>query len=105
MSATGISAIRYFSFMNEWLDFVVTVPDDFVESASQIIKDALDQFWDDQYETYGDAVETELAYADIPFEMKSIPWDDKRDCPVDEQAWESWIEELNTTCPVTTIHS
>lgn len=101
----GMESIRYFSFMNEWLDFVVIVPDGFVEDACKIIKGAMDQFWDYQYETYGDAVETELAYADIPFEMHSIPWDDKRDCPVDEKAWESWIEELNTTCPVTTIHS
>lgn len=34
-----------------------------------------------------------------------MPWDDKRDFPVNEQAWENWIEELNTTCPVTTINS
>lgn len=105
MSVTGISAIRYFSFMNEFLDFVVTVPDAFVEAACTIIKFALDQFWDDEYETYGDALETELAYADIPFEIHYLPWDDKGDCPVDEQAWESWIEELNKTCPVTTINS
>lgn len=101
----GMKSIRYLSFMNEWLDFVVIVPDDFVEDACKIIKDALDQFWDDQYETYGDAVETELAFADIPFEIHYMPWNDKGNCPVDEKAWESWIEELNTRCPVTTIHS
>lgn len=105
MSATGISAIRYFSFMNEWLDFVVTVPDDFAEDACKVIKDAMDMFWVCHYQTYGDAVETELSFADIPFEIHGIPWDDKNDCPVDEKAWERWLEELNAHCPVTTIRS
>lgn len=100
----GTKSIRYFSFMNEWLDFVVIVPDGFVDDACKVIKGAMDQFWDDQYETYGDAVETELALADIPFEIHYMPWDYKKDCAVDEAAWEKWIEELDQKHPMTNLH-
>lgn len=99
-----MKAIRYFSHMNEFLDFVVIVPEGFCDKAIQIVKDAVDKFWDDQYEAYGDAVENELAAADVPFEVHYMPWDDEGNCPVDEDAWENWIEELNDECPVTTVN-
>lgn len=103
MTLNRMTPIRYFSFMNDFLDFVVFVPEHQAEEAAQKIQQALDKFWDDEYETYGDAVYGELEPADIPFVMVAQPWDDMNDCP-DKLVmdYEKWAEDLPG---IITLHS
>lgn len=105
MELRGMKAIRWFSVMNPFIDFVVVVPAEFHDEAVEVIRKAMDMFWEDEYEAYGDAVENELALADVPFEIRYIPWDDKADEAVDEAAWEKWIDEIRETCTVTSVMS
>ena len=98
MELRGMKAVRHFSLMNPWIDFVVVVPEGFEDQTMAVVKNAMDMFWDFEYETYGDAVECELALADIPFEIRHIPWDSKADVAIDEKDWENWVELVDRTC-------
>lgn len=51
----GYVGMRYAGIDNGWIDFVVLVPKG-CEDADKVIK-AMDAFWDEEYECYGDAIE------------------------------------------------
>ena len=96
MTLSGMKAIHYFSLMNEFLDFLVIVSEKQADQAAELVRKALDMFWDDQYETYGDAVYGELSGAGIPFFMIGQPWNDECDCP-DKSVldYEMWLNEFD----------
>lgn len=105
MTLSGMKAIRYFSWMNDFLNFTVIVPEKQADEAVELIKKALDMYWDDEYETYGDAVYGELNGAGIPFFMIGQPWNDKSDCPdTSVMDYEKWLDEFDEG-DVITLHS
>lgn len=104
MELRGMKAIRYFSVTNEWIDCVVVVPAEFHDVAVDVIRKAVAMYWDDEYEAYGDAIENEMAMADIPFEIRYIEWDHESDTAVDNDGWEAWIEEVRKSCGVTNVY-
>ena len=104
MELRGMKAIRYFSVTNEWIDCVAVVPEEFHDAAAEVIRKAVAMFWNDEYEAYGDAIENELALADIPFDIRYIAWDNEEDKPMDEAAWEAWIGEVQESCGVTNVY-
>lgn len=105
MKLSKMVPIRYFSFMNEWLDFVVFVPVHLVETAKKNIRDGLDMFWDDEYETFGDAVTAELEAADVPYLLVYMPWDYKNDCADSSTLdWEPWLDSINKQYPIVTMN-
>lgn len=96
MTLSGMKAIHYFSLLNDFLDFLVIVTEKQADQAAELVQKALDMFWDDQYETYGDAIDGELSEAGIPFFMIAQPWDEKNDCP-DKSVldYEMWLDEFD----------
>ena len=95
MTLSRMKAIRYFSWTNDFLDFTVIVPEKKAEEAVKLIKKALDMFWEDEYETYGDAVYNELNEGGIPFFMIPQPWDDNYDRPdTSVMDYEKWLKEF-----------
>ena len=65
-------AIRYYSFMNPWLDVIVMVPQSFEEKAKECIYKALKiDYWDDEDDRfytsgYFDYIRDELDLYNIP---------------------------------------
>lgn len=102
---TGITGIRYFSYMNHWIDFVVMVPDDDVDRAKATIKEAMDMYWNDVFECYGDAVEWMLKENNIPYCIQYIPWDHENDCEFEWIDWEKYLSHLSNDCTLINIHS
>lgn len=95
MYAKGMVAVRWFSLTNEWIDCVVVVPEYCREQAKIAMRSACDKFWDDEYETVGDAVCGEFDKEGIPYTAILLPWDYKRDRPLlEEEVWEQMISEL-----------
>ena len=53
--------LRWFSIMNPWMDFVVTVSTNDAEQTKKLIKKAIDDWWeDDRGFGYGDFIEDVL---------------------------------------------
>lgn len=101
---TGMTGIRYFSFTNYWIDFLVTVLDTDVEKAKAIIENAMDMYWDYEYECYGDAVEDQLSRNGIPYFIQYIPWDHENDCELGID-WTWYLGQLSKDCQIIHIHS
>ena len=101
---TGMTAIRYYSFTNPWIDFMVTVLNDDVKRATEIIQNAMDMYWDYEYECYGDAVEGQLAENKIPYFIQYIPWDHENDHELGMD-WEWYIGQLSKDHTIIHIHS
>ena len=93
MILSGITPVRYYSDLNGWMDCVVFVPNEWAKSIIPDITLAIIKFeeWD-CFDSYTDAIHQELGR--IPHIIVSIPWDDENDCPKDNDAWESWLDEL-----------
>lgn len=95
MFAKGMVAVRWFSYTNEWIDCVVMVPDHCKEQAETAMRSACDKFWDDEYETVGDAVCCEFDKTGIPYTAILYPWDYRNDGPLlEEKVWEDMIATL-----------
>lgn len=90
VSMSGMAAIRYYSETKEWIDFVVFVSRQDKATAEGAIALAMDAFFDDEYETYGDAVKIELKSADIPFVMVPYP----QGSYIESMEYENWADNL-----------
>ena len=102
---TGMTGIRYFSYMNNWIDYIVLVLDSDVERAKETIRKAMDMYWDEEFECYGDAVECMLYANKIPYCIQYIPWDHENDCEFEWIDWEKYLEHLSNDCTIVHIHS
>lgn len=96
-------ALRWFSLMNEFMDFVVIVKSEDETKATNAILKGLDMFWDGQCEPYGSCVEICLEDASIQYAISFIPWDYEGDCAIDEDAWEQWCSALDARIGVVNI--
>lgn len=101
---TGMTGIRYFSFTNLWIDYIVIVLNDDVERAKEVIQNAMDMYWDCEYECYGDAVECQLVENGIPYFIQYIPWDHENDCGLGVD-WEWYLSELSKNGTLIHMHS
>lgn len=93
ISCAGMAGFRHFSIMNPWLDFVVLTPKNYAEAARNIIHEAMDAYWDYEYECYGDAIEGLFIKYVVPF---VIVFHDSEDESAEYEAeWEKLISQLN----------
>lgn len=83
ISADKFTAIRYYSELNPWIDFVVFVEKDREDEAMEKLQMAIDAYWDGHFECYGDAVHDILHEAKIPYILSSHDPDDESD----EYSW------------------
>lgn len=94
INAVGKSIVRHYSITNPWIDFVVIVEPCDVNDAEIAIDAAMDEFWDGDFETYGDAVEHRLRNAGIKYEIVyHDPYDESDEYEV---AWEDYLDGLYT---------
>ena len=100
MILSGMTAIRWYSDMNEWMDCVVFVPNNQAEIAKTLIEQAIDLYWEDEYECYGDAIEDLLSENNITYCIQFIEWDHDEDCMVEWFNWEKWIDDLSANCKI-----
>ena len=100
MYAHGMTGLRWYSWVNEWMDFIVYVPDDRVEDAILAIHMGIDVYWDNECECYGDAVEASLKERNIPYIIIYQEWDHDNDRPVDWWEWDRFVGEIahNVIC-------
>ena len=64
-----MKAIRYLDEMNTQIDFVVVTEDAFVGEAKSAIQLGLDDYWEDGCICFGEAVESRLTDANIPYSI------------------------------------
>lgn len=89
--------IRYFSEMNEWIDCVITVNEEDVERAKELVITAMEEWWDflgDEGLCYGDAIEDALTNAGILYNIRYHAADmDNLDIDSEEyeEEWENSI--------------
>lgn len=98
INAVGKSIVRRFSIMNPWIDFVVVVEPDDVAETEITLDTAMDEYWESDFEAYGDVVERHLGIAGIKYEIVyHDPYDESDEY---EMAWETYLDSLyaQTTC-------
>lgn len=64
------AVIHYGSIMNPWMDCLIFVPKKHVDAAFKAIKKGDDNFWNYQFEAYGDCLEAALREAMVPYEIQ-----------------------------------
>lgn len=90
ISINGMFAIRRFSEMNPWIDFIVLVDATRRYDAEPVVNKALTEYWDGEFETYGDALEYHLL--NIPHVIIYHDSDDISDAY--EQMWEQMLDKI-----------
>lgn len=88
----GKRVIRYFSYTNLWIAFVVIVNEENAGDASQVIDEAMDEFWETDDICYGDLVEEKLRAANIEYII--IYHDPYLESEEYEDAWENYVASL-----------
>lgn len=92
--AEGVIGLRYFSWTNDFIDFVVFVCEDDAEKTKQAIVEAMDEFWDSDDLCFGDCVYWQLKeHGILPYRDIYIEQDDEGEC--DNDQWEAYLESLN----------
>lgn len=88
------SAILYQSQCNDWMQALIFINDIGFELVHAVtsIRMAIDDYWRDDFDCYGEAIETRLAAAGIDFEIEYCKYDPSNDNPFD--IWNERIEEL-----------
>lgn len=89
---TGKTIVRQFSFVNPWIDMIVVVNEADSKKAKNVISDAMDAYWNYEFECYGDAIEAYLEEAGILHQ--SVYHDADDDTQEYEDAWEEYIDSL-----------
>ena len=59
--------LRWFSVLNEWMDFLVLVPAWAKEVATEAIYAGMSEFWDNDCLCYGDCVDDALMERGVPY--------------------------------------
>lgn len=93
--------IRHFSWLNPFIDVCVFVPARYEAEAIRLLRAGMDDFWDFQFECYGDCIEKRFSDANIVHASLYIPWDHEGD---DELIGEDGIDFetrlSNFGCPI-----
>ena len=85
--------IRWYSQTNYWMDAVIFVPENFKYGAMQLVNSAIEAYWNDEFETYGDAIEQYLTNAGIIY---AIIYHDSEDISDEyEQEWDNLIDSIS----------
>lgn len=82
----GVVGIRYSSFINPWIDFVVFVNKNRMHTVAQKIITGMNSYWDGEWETYMEAVENVLAG-----DYVILSHDSNDESEEYEKLWESMI--------------
>lgn len=91
-SNNGFSSVRYYSWVNPWIDFIVLVQSSFEDRALEIVRNAMDEYWESDDMCYGDVVERWLLVSKIPY-MIFYHSEEKQD-EAYESEWERLIQKL-----------
>lgn len=101
---SGMAAVRYFSMTNPWIDFVVLAPKENLNCVITDVEQAMDDFWDYEYETYGDAVDDALLNdSRVNNYIVLYGPSDEEDTDA-SNSWEAMLDELHRATVVTTLH-
>lgn len=84
----GNRCVRTYSDMNYWMDalFVIRKESE-VDQAVQLVEKAMNKFWEQSSECYGDMIEYELLGAGIEFDSFYIKTDEQGECDADENEY------------------
>lgn len=88
---------RYCSVSNPWMDCIITVSMEDAERAKEEILDAIDMWWEEDWQNvgYGQAIELALADAEILYNIRY------HDPDIDESSdyWDEYQEFWGKTIP------
>lgn len=102
MTTSGMAAIHVADTQNPFVNCVVFIPAECQSVAADKVREAMQKYRDYEYDTYGEAVESELVSANIPHSIVRRPWNDDYDRPyIDNGIWENMIAGLSNC---TTVH-
>lgn len=90
----NVVGLRWYADMNDWMDCCVYVPREYEGRATKVIKTAINEFWDQNDQCYGDMIEDGLIDADIPFMIEYCEYDDETDEVSPE--WEEHFDYLRS---------
>lgn len=94
MNKVGLSALnqvgtRYYSTMNPWIDFAVYAPKNAVPHITKRIREAMNAYWEGEFDTYGDALEHALRNTVVFI----VYHDADNEDDAYEAAWEAMLAE------------
>ena len=93
----GFAGIRYKSCMNPWIDFVVVIDNGSLLKTAAEIDEAMTDYWDGKYDTYGDAIRYGVTGKYIVIchdsEDESDEYEEEFEQMISGIDWE-WIDDL-----------
>lgn len=89
---SSMVGLRWYSTLNDWMDCCVYVSREYEERATKAIKTAINEFWKQTDQCYGDMIEDELIDTDIPFFIEYCDYD--RETDEVDPAWEDHFDYL-----------
>ncbi len=96
-TSSGFSAVRYYSIMNPWLDFIVVFDEKKYQpqTIAGHIMSAMNEYWESDDLCYGDLLEIRFKENNV-IDYMIIYHDDDDESPEYENAWESWLKRFGT---------
>lgn len=88
VSNKGFVALRYFSDMNTWIDFVIFVRKSDIKTVDKQVSQAFDDYWDEKFECYGDALDHYIKCDNIIIYYNGDESDEY------EEAWENMLKKI-----------
>ena len=86
-----VCVLRCYSTMNQWIDFIVVVPNLLRETAKELIANAVDRFFDEDNQTpYGELVQNTLDKYNMKYDLLLGSMDEEAD-----ETDKDWTETIN----------
>lgn len=86
-----VCVLRCYSTMNQWIDFIVVVPNLLRETAKELIANAVDLFFDEDKQTpYGELVQNTLDKYNMKYDLLLGSMDEEAD-----ETDKDWTETIN----------
>lgn len=86
-----VCVLRCYSTMNQWIDFIVVVPNLLRETAKELIANAVDLFFDEDNQTpYGELVQNTLDKYNMKYDLLLGSMDEEAD-----ETDKDWTETIN----------
>lgn len=95
----NFSVLHYASDLNPWIDFLIFVKPEDLEKAIVSVQTAMDDYWNEKFNTYGDALHYHM---DVPY---FIIYHDSEDTSESyEDIWWQMINDIENTTDIKEIN-
>lgn len=93
--AEDVCVLRCYSTLNQWIDFVVVVPNLLRETAKELIANAVDLFFDEDNQTpYGELIQGTLDKYNMKYDL--LPGSVNEETDETDKNWTETINQLHS---------